>query len=95
MAVGGKREGAGRKRKIDEETQHELFAKAIKLITNKKGDEESQVAFIKSLAEFDRGKIWIGEKFFGKPKEKVELETGSNTIPIINFITSSKEESGD
>ena len=93
MKNGGKRKGAGRKPKIDEITQHELFAKAINVIGNKSTPEESQIAFLKKLAESQRGQIWIAEKFWGKPKEVIEHQTdGEASIPILEFFKTSNED---
>ncbi len=68
---GGKREGAGRKTKADEESVNELFIKALKKIYSKDEDEDAKIEFIKELAESQRGQIFIAEHIFGKPKDVV------------------------
>tara|TARA_R110000744_G_scaffold5110_5_gene17997 strand:+ start:1579 stop:1887 length:309 start_codon:yes stop_codon:yes gene_type:complete len=74
---GGKREGSGRKSKVDEESVNEIFIKALKSIYNKKIDEDAKIEFVKELAESQRGQIFIAEHIFGKPKEKIEQTTMS------------------
>lgn len=79
---GGKREGAGRKTKADEEKANALFNKALSVIYKKKGDEANQIAFIKTLLESQRGQIFVAEHLFGKPKEFKEVEITDHTIKI-------------
>lgn len=68
---GGKREGAGRKSKADEEKVNEIFITALKEIYEKDTPNEAKIAFVKELAESQRGQIFIAEHLFGKPKEIV------------------------
>jgi hypothetical protein len=68
---GGKREGAGRKSKADEESVNEIFIKALKSIYSKDIEEDAKIEFVKELAESQRGQIFIAEHIFGKPKDVV------------------------
>ncbi len=87
---GGRRKGAGRKPKADEERIRTL---AINAMVKVFGSEEGA---LKSCAEqaklsFPHMKL-LFEYGYGKPKEKVEIESGTASIPIINFITNVKED---
>lgn len=70
MAKGGKRPGAGRKKKVDEELVKTL---AVKAIRKKFGSEEKGFAHL--LESGDSGLVkWVFEHGYGKPKEKVEVK---------------------
>lgn len=93
---GGKRAGAGRKSKADEQKVNTLFTTALKRLYKKddEGDleaEEAKLRFIQELAASQRGQIFIAEHLFGKPKEIVH-----NTHEFENTLDSIKElYSGD
>lgn len=70
---GGARKGAGRKPKADEEKVNAIFLSALGEMYNKDSDEESKVAFAKDLLESERGKLFIAEHLFGKPKDNLKL----------------------
>tara|TARA_R110002051_G_scaffold320008_1_gene404746 strand:+ start:68 stop:352 length:285 start_codon:yes stop_codon:yes gene_type:complete len=72
--TGGKRKGAGRKSKADEEKVNNLFVNALKQLYNKDDDDEAKIDFIKELAESQRGQIFIAEHVFGKPKDTVDTK---------------------
>lgn len=82
---GGKREGAGRPKKVEEEKANELMCRALKEIYNKESDEEAKVEFIKkSLLVSTRGQLFIAEHLFGKATDKVDLG-GEGLKAIINL----------
>lgn len=70
--TGGKRKGAGRKSKADEEKVNNLFVTALKQLYKKDDDDEAKIDFIKELADSQRGQIFIAEHIFGKPKDTVD-----------------------
>lgn len=73
MENGGKRAGAGRKPKIDEQKANYLFATALRELYDTDIDDEAKVKFIKeTLMSSQRGQIFIAEHVFGKPKETIE-----------------------
>lgn len=72
---GGVRPGAGRPRKVDETETRTTIIKALKKRYNAETDEEAQHRLIGELMEFDRGKIFISEHVFGKPKDNINIET--------------------
>jgi hypothetical protein len=43
MAKGGKRAGAGRPSKVDEEKMNSIFLRAVKEITKKDNDDEARI----------------------------------------------------
>ncbi len=86
MPAGGKRPGAGRKPKLDEEKVHHRIHTAI---VNVYGSEE---AFYNNLAEKSIDSFphlnKLLEYYLGKPKETIE-QTNTNhniEIPIIHWI---------
>lgn len=82
MARGGKRKGAGRKPKVDEEKVNYIFLTALKQLHNKETDTEAKIEFVKDLYESQRGQIFIAEHIFGKPKETVETTHNINDFDI-------------
>jgi hypothetical protein len=69
---GGKRKGAGRKSKIDEEKVNSIMLSALSELHNTDNDKDTKKEFAKSLLKFERGKMFIAEHVFGKPKEIIE-----------------------
>jgi hypothetical protein len=70
---GGKRKGAGRKSKAEEQKVNNLFVNALKQLYDKETDDDAKVDFIKKgLFPFERGKIFIGEHVFGKAPQEVK-----------------------
>lgn len=82
MARGGKRKGAGRKSKVDEEKVNYIFLTALKELHSKETDTEAKIEFVKDLYESQRGQIFIAEHIFGKPKETVETTHNINDFDI-------------
>lgn len=73
MGHGGARKNAGRKSKADEEKVNEIFLTALGDLYDKETDDENKVEFAKELMKSDRGKQFIAEHLFGKPKESLDL----------------------
>tara|TARA_R110000851_G_scaffold57499_1_gene133919 strand:+ start:192 stop:503 length:312 start_codon:yes stop_codon:yes gene_type:complete len=70
---GGKREGAGRKKVVDEQKANALFIKALKDKFNKETDDEAKVHFIKeTLLESQRGQLFVAEHLFGKAPQEIK-----------------------
>ena len=70
---GGKREGAGRKSKADEEKANVIMLNALKEIYRSDTDEEAKIAFIKdTLMDSQRGQLFIAEHIFGKAPQEVK-----------------------
>ena len=88
---GGKRSGSGRKPKVDEETQNNIFIEAVKKITGKEDEENAKIDLLVDLWDTQRGKIFIAEHIFGKPKEIVEV-TNKNKFPDLSNITTDELE---
>jgi hypothetical protein len=72
MAHGGKREGAGRKPKAEEERVRDL---AVSAIVEHYGDEQKGFQALLNSEEPSLIKF-VFEHAFGKPKEKVEQSGG-------------------
>jgi hypothetical protein len=87
MAKGGKRDGAGRPSKVDEEKMNSIFLRAVKEITKKDNDDEARIAYLKRIAQHERGEMFIANHLYGKPKEKVEIDSKS---PIVIDMSSWK-----
>jgi hypothetical protein len=69
---GGKREGAGRKSKAEENHVNTIFLTALKELYKKDKDDDAKVEFVKELLDSQRGQIFVAEHIFGKAKEIVE-----------------------
>jgi len=84
---GTKGNKGGRPSKVDELQANYIFTEAIKRITNKDEESEAKIQYIVELAEFERGRMWIADKTFGKPKEGIDITTGGDTFknPFILF----------
>jgi len=82
MAAGGKREGAGRKPKAQEEKAQDLIKRALRELYRKDSDDENTVQFLKSFAETQKGQQFIAEHLLGKPKENLNLSGGVSINPI-------------
>jgi len=92
---GGKREGAGAKRKADIEKANEVFLSMIKSVHSVETDEEAKQELAKTLYSFERGKMFIAEHIFGKPKETVEninIDAGKLTDEEIKKINGNLEQ---
>lgn len=89
---GGAREGAGRKTKADEEKTNLIFLSMIKSVTKVETDDQAKQELAKELFTFERGKMFIAEHIFGKPKEKIDVTSGDNPIQNFNLSKLSDEE---
>jgi len=91
---GGKREGAGAKRKADIEKANEVFLSMIKSVHDVKTDDEAKQELAKTLYSFERGQMFIAEHIFGKPKETIEninIDAGKLTDEEIKKINDNIE----
>lgn len=88
---GGKRPGSGRKPKVEEEKQNNIFVEAVKKITSKDDEDEAKIDLLVDLWDTQRGKIFIAEHIFGKPKEQLEV-TNKNEFPDLSNITTEELE---
>jgi len=91
---GGKREGAGAKRKADIEKANEVFLSMIKSVHDVETDEEAKQELAKTLYSFERGQMFIAEHIFGKPKETIEninIDAGKLTDEEIKKINDNIE----
>jgi hypothetical protein len=93
---GGKREGAGAKRKADIEKTDLIFLKMIREVKNVETDEDAKLELAKELFSFERGCMFIAEHVFGKPKETIEninIDAGKLTDEEIKKINDNLERS--
>ncbi len=74
---GGKREGAGRPKRVDEKKANEIMKRALRELYSKESDDDAKVAFVKDLLESQRGQIFIAEHVFGKAPQEV-VQTNLN-----------------
>lgn len=72
---GGKRPGSGRKTKADEDKANTVFLNALKTLYSTDNDNKAKEKFVIELSQNIRGKIFIAEHLFGKPKEHINTET--------------------
>lgn len=79
----GNKLSKGRPTKVDEEKTNYFILEAVKQIKNVETEEKAKIEIIKDLYTFERGKIFIAEHVFGKPKETVDL--GVSQIPIVDM----------
>lgn len=92
--TGGKREGAGAKRKADIEKANEVFLSMIKSVHSVETDDEAKQELAKTLYSFERGQMFIAEHIFGKPKETIEninIDAGKLTDEEIKKINDNIE----
>ena len=83
---GGVRPNSGNKTKQDFEKTNNIFINAIKQVKNVETDEEARIELAKDLLTFERGKIFISEQLFGKPKETVESNITLNDFSIKDLV---------
>ena len=91
--TGGARPGAGRKTVADEQKSNAIFLAAIKQLKSVDTDDDARIELAKELMTFDRGKIFISEHIFGKPKERVESDVTINTTTLKDLINFGNAES--
>jgi len=80
---GGARKGAGRPTKADEQKTNNIFLSALKRIHSTTEDEETKIVFTMDLMKSDRGKMFVAEHLFGKPKEIKDISL--NNIPVVDM----------
>jgi hypothetical protein len=83
---GGAIAGNGRKPKADEEKANYIFTQTIKKIYGGTDDDEARMAFAADLLSFERGKMFVAEHLFGKPKDKVETTLNVNDFNIKDIV---------
>jgi len=83
---GGARPGAGRKSVAEEKKVNEIFIKALRNINNAETDDEAKVLFAEDLLSFERGKMFIAEHIFGKPKDTVDQNVNINSFELKDVI---------
>jgi hypothetical protein len=79
MTRGGKRHGAGRPTKVDEEKANVIFLNALKTVYNSDTEQQAKEEFLIDLMKDYRGKHFVAEHIFGKPNTVVDL----NTINVV------------
>lgn len=89
---GGKREGAGAKRKADIEKSNEVFLSMIKSVHSVETDEEAKQELAKTLYSFERGQMFIAEHIFGKPKETIEQNVNLNDFSLKDVVSFDKSK---
>jgi len=83
---GGHKTNGGRKPIADEQKTTAIFIAAIKQVKNVETAEEARIELAKDLLTFERGKIFISEHLFGKPKETVETSLTLNDFSIKDLV---------
>ena len=81
---GGKREGAGRKPKADEDKAKIRLLKALKFKYLHTDDEDNVISFLSEFLNTKDGLKFFAEHLIGKPQDKVE-HTGELITSIINL----------
>ena len=79
---GGHKTNGGRKSKAEELQANNIFLLAIKAVNNVNNDEDARTSFAKDLLTFERGKMFIAEHLFGKPKETIDTNHNLNNFDI-------------
>jgi len=80
---GGARKGAGRPTKADEQKTNNIFLSALKRIHSTTEDEETKIVFTMELMQSERGKMFVAEHLFGKPKEIKDISL--NNVPVVDM----------
>lgn len=84
---GGRRKGSGRPTKAQKEQSNFIFATALSQIYKTDNDFDTKVEFVKELVRTQRGKMYVAEMLWGKPKDVVHKVETSST-----FLTLTTEE---
>lgn len=80
---GGARKGAGRPTKADEQKTNNIFLSALKRIHGTTEDDETKILFTMELMQSERGKMFVAEHLFGKPKEIKDISL--NNVPVVDM----------
>ncbi len=88
---GGARKGAGRKSVAEEKKVNEILLSAVSEMWNTNNDDDSRKALAKDLLTFERGKMFIAEHIFGKPKETSEVTHNVNDFNIKDIFKVDKD----
>jgi len=79
---GGKREGAGAKRKAEQAKTETIFLTMIKMVKDLETDEDARLDLAKTLYSFERGQMFIAEHVFGKPEQTIKQDLTLNDFSI-------------
>jgi len=93
---GGFREGSGRKPRAEELKSNNIFLTMIKDLKGVETDEEARLEIARELFTFERGKMFIAEHVFGKPKEIIEninIDAGKLTEEEVKKINDALQQS--
>jgi hypothetical protein len=74
MTRGGRRDGAGRPTKVDEQKANVIFLNALKTVYDSETEQQAKEKFVIDLMQNIRGKMYIAEHLFGKSKEYIQTE---------------------
>ena len=83
---GGKREGAGRPKKLDEELANTRIARALKGLYKQEENEDNVNSFLIDFIPTERGQMFIAQHLLGKPKEVSEttvINGGNKPLIVI------------
>ena len=80
---GGKREGAGRKPKAEEDKALVRLKKALERTYSSGDDEDNIVSFLTEFFMSKEGKKFFAEHIIGKPKETIDTNIKQS---IINWV---------
>jgi hypothetical protein len=76
---GGKRPGAGRKKK-DEVAIRDIILRGVKQNFGVDKDEDAENAIIARLLESDSGTKWVAEKLWGKPVDNLDITSNGESV---------------
>ena len=83
---GGAGRGQGRKPVASEKQVNEIFLTALKQIHKTDNDETAKVKFACNLLETERGRVFVAEHLFGKPKETIDQTLTFDSLKLKDFI---------
>lgn len=84
---GGKRAGAGRKPKADEEKANNIMIRALKELYSKDTEDDAKVEFVKTaLLESQRGQIFVAEHVFGKAPQVIDAGVNLNSFSLKDLL---------
>ena len=85
--INGGHKTEDRKSKAEEEKANHIFTTALQRIYKKDEPIEAKIAFVETLAESQRGQIFIAEHVFGKAPQTLDVNTElKGTVPIDEWI---------
>jgi hypothetical protein len=88
---GGARKGAGRKSKAAEDKVSEFMVGALQKFYDEETPDGAKEEFMKKLLEHTQGQLFIGQHIFGKPTEKVDVNSsGAVSISLHELVKFNK-----